>query len=231
MFLFYEEKAHNSTTLHTTLSHDIRGNVLMRWSSSIRCVNHFHWFKGMCFQLYIIVLYNLQPYMRFCDKGYIFKGIVGTRTIYYHRAMQHINDSVACTYYYSSFWFLSRSAKESWVQKHWALSEVAQATRATLCPGPACLPPSQTLKWAHRANWNSLLGRRSQVSFFNDNLFVLLAHLCVCCTCGVIGEWPIGPTVVLLAEKPALDPNAAKMWTLSANDMDDEAVVSTLDLL
>ncbi|CAL8324406.1 unnamed protein product [Gadus morhua 'NCC'] len=26
------------------------------------------------------------------------------------------------------------------------------------------------------------------------------------------------------AEKPALDPNAAKMWTLSANDMDDEAV-------
>ncbi|KAJ3596646.1 hypothetical protein NHX12_003050 [Muraenolepis orangiensis] len=26
------------------------------------------------------------------------------------------------------------------------------------------------------------------------------------------------------AEKPALDPNTAKMWTLSANDMDDEAV-------
>lgn len=37
--------------------------------------------------------------------------------------------------------------------------------------------------------------------------------------------------VFLLAAKPALDPNAAKMWTLSANDMDDEAVVSTPGLL
>lgn len=29
-----------------------------------------------------------------------------------------------------------------------------------------------------------------------------------------------------IAEKPALDPSAAKMWTLSANDMDDDDVVS-----
>lgn len=29
-------------------------------------------------------------------------------------------------------------------------------------------------------------------------------------------------------DKPALDPNAAKAWTLSANDMDDDDVVSDL---
>lgn len=28
-------------------------------------------------------------------------------------------------------------------------------------------------------------------------------------------------------EKPALDPGAAKLWTLSANDIDDDDVVST----
>lgn len=28
------------------------------------------------------------------------------------------------------------------------------------------------------------------------------------------------------AEKPALDPNTVKMWMLSANDMDDDDVVS-----
>lgn len=29
------------------------------------------------------------------------------------------------------------------------------------------------------------------------------------------------------AEKPALDPNVVKMWTLSANDMNDDDVVSS----
>lgn len=32
--------------------------------------------------------------------------------------------------------------------------------------------------------------------------------------------------VCVSVEKPALDPNAAKMWTLSANDMNDDDVVS-----
>lgn len=31
---------------------------------------------------------------------------------------------------------------------------------------------------------------------------------------------------MISAEKPALDPNTVKMWTLSANDMDDGDVVS-----
>ena len=55
--------------------------------------------------------------------------------------------------------------------------------------------------------------------------------MCVCVFyfCVWPGYWV--NCVVLLAEKPALDPNAAKMWTLSANDMDDEAVVSKLDVL
>lgn len=34
------------------------------------------------------------------------------------------------------------------------------------------------------------------------------------------------PHLSVLAEKPALDPTAAKLWTLSANDMDDDDVVS-----
>lgn len=29
----------------------------------------------------------------------------------------------------------------------------------------------------------------------------------------------------MLAEKPALDPNTVKMWSLSANDMNDDDVV------
>lgn len=32
------------------------------------------------------------------------------------------------------------------------------------------------------------------------------------------------------SEKPALDPGAAKLWTLSANDMDDDDIVSTDDI-
>lgn len=34
--------------------------------------------------------------------------------------------------------------------------------------------------------------------------------------------------VCFLAEKPALDPDTVKMWTLSASDMNDDDVVSTV---
>lgn len=33
------------------------------------------------------------------------------------------------------------------------------------------------------------------------------------------------------SEKPALDPNTAKMWTLSVNDMDDDDVVRNVQFM
>ena len=76
---------------------------------------------------------------------------------------------------------LCRWVKQRWVQTHWALSGAALATRGTPCSGPACRPPSQTLKWARRASSNSLLGRRrlSQVDF-KIILYALFQLICVC---------------------------------------------------
>lgn len=44
--------------------------------------------------------------------------------------------------------------------------------------------------------------------------------VCFCCVCELLFFY------CLDSGKPAVDPAAAKLWTLSANDMEDDSVVS-----
>lgn len=137
---------------------------------------------------------------------------------------QHWNVTPPGTVYSTHVFFnIDRSVKNPWPQRLCLPWRHSQASRVTLYPGCACLLLNPTLKWALRASWSFPLGKRPQ----NQVCGVLLPSVNISY---YSSRSPFENVIDFLVsvDKPALDPNAAKAWTLSANDMDDDDVVSDL---
>lgn len=93
-----------------------------------------------------------------------------THTLYTLHKSVHCPPNGICVLRLSihRFVFPHRSVKENWVLKQWAPSGPPQVTKATLCPGSACPPPSPTSRWGPPASSSCPLGKRppNQVRFW-----------------------------------------------------------------